>query len=468
MAHILIVDDEPALYAMLSRLLQERGHTVQGAPSGEAALAAVRERPADLVLLDLHMDGMDGLETLDRLRRAVPAVPVAMITAFGDVGSAVTAMKRGAIDFFAKPFDNARLLDAIDVLLAIRRGGLDRARPEAIGESEPFRDAMDLALRFAVPDINVLLCGETGTGKEVFARLIHAASKRGKGPFVPVDCSVLPGELVESELFGHEKGAFTGATASRIGRFEAANGGTLFLDEVGNLSLGFQAKLLRVLQERSFCRVGSSEPLRVDVRIVSATNVDLGEAVQRGTFRRDLFYRLDEIAITLPPLRTRRGDVRPLAEHFVRLAAGWLGRPVPTICGAALEVLDAWSWPGNVRELESALKVAVVLAADIILPEHLPVEIRGSRLNGAGSAAHKPGNDGKGPTQLALTLPPMGQGTSLSAFRSEAAEQAERILLSGMLQRQRSTYAQLARLLGVDPKTLRAKLRKYGMDKRVA
>jgi len=472
MAHVLVVDDEPALCAVLTPLLRERGHTAQGALSGEAALVAVRERRPDLVLLDLRMDGMDGLETLDRLRRTAPSVPVVMSTAYGDIDSAVTAMKMGALDFLAKPFDNARLLDTIDRLLAISRGGLARPRPAAIGESVPFRDTMDLALKFAVPDINVLLCGETGTGKEIFARLIHAASKRGEGPFVPVDCSMLPSELVESELFGHEKGAFTGATVARIGRFEAANGGTLFLDEVGNLSLGFQAKLLRVLQERCFCRVGSSEPFRVDVRIVSATNVDLREAIQRGAFRRDLFYRLKEINIELPPLRERRGDVPLLAGHFARLAAGRLGRPVPTLCGAALEALDAWSWPGNVRELESAIKTAVVLAADVILPEHLPAEIRGSLPGGAGLAAREPGKQGEDHArmelQMELKIPPPGQEVNLKAFASEAAEQAERILLASMLQRERCAYVQLAKLLGVDPKTLRAKLRRYGLDRRAA
>ena len=376
--------------------------------------------------------------------------------------------------------------------LALRRGatGTFRLRP---GTDRSFLAAKDLGVRFAMPEINVLLTGETGTGKDVFARMIHDASKRSLGPFLPVDCSVLPGELVESELFGHEKGAFTGAVTARIGRFESAQGGTLFLDEIGNLPLGVQAKLLRVLQERRISRLGSTETIRLDVRLVSATNVDLEDAVERGAFRRDLYFRLNEASIPLPPLRDRPGDVELLALHFAEASARRLGRPAPALTEEALQSLASYGWPGNVRELENAMKAAVVLADTKIKPEHLPSGLQNGRVASAAKArsaarsiaAGPAGRDtGKratiavpptrgstrpAPTEtpgvlhVELDIPLDETGMDLKAVAARAAEEAERALLRELLSQGDRNLARLSRLLDVDPKTLRARLRKYGL-----
>lgn len=464
MAHVLMIDDERELCSLLARMLTERGHVAVSAFSGEAALAAVRERRPDLVLLDLHLDGMDGIEALRRLRRAVPGVPIVMITAFGDVSTAVSAMKEGATDFVTKPFNNVALLDAVDRLLATDRSSQPEGAPLLIGESPALRQALDAALQFAVPDINVLLLGETGTGKEVFARTIHSASKRRTGPFVAIDCSMLSESLIEAELFGHQKGSFTGAIATRPGRLELAQGGTLFLDEIGNLPMSFQAKLLRVLQERRLERVGGRDAIRLDVRLISATNADIKEAIRAGAFRQDLYYRLGEMTIELPPLRDRGEDVRAMARHFVGLYAARFNRGVTGLSHEALDVLSAYTWPGNVRELESAIKRAVVLADTLVRVEHLPKEIgaaaRASPPIVAAAEAVARGDHLRVELDLGMSLSTL----DLKAFGAEAAEQAERSLLVELIRRSSMTCAQLAKMLGVDPKTLRAKLRKYHLE----
>jgi DNA-binding NtrC family response regulator len=462
LAHVLIVDDEPALGAIVAALLHQRGHTSQWVGSGAAALEAVSARVPDLVLLDLHLGCMDGLEVLRRLRPAAPFIPIVMVTGDGSVQVAVDAMKQGATDFIVKPFDNLALLRTVEALLAMkRREGV----PLLLGDSPAFLQAMELALRFAVPDINVLLLGETGTGKELFARAIHAASKRRNGPFVAVDCSVMPEGLIESELFGHERGAYTGATASRQGHLEAAQGGTLFLDEIGNWPLDYQAKFLRVLQSRKMERVGGRGSVSLDVRVVSATNVNLVEAIRAGRFRQDLYYRLQEITIELPPLRNREGDVRRIARHYVAAYAARFGCPVTGISEEALLLLDRHDWPGNVRELESVIKGAVVRARDVIGPEHLPPEIRGS-------APAQPVLISKGLERVThdeervtveVEFGIHAAHLDLKAVGAEAAEKVERSLLASLLRDRRLSRAQMAKLLGVDPKTLRSKLRRYGL-----
>ena len=467
MAHILIVDDERELCALLATLVQERGHSAQCVHSGEAALKSASERQPDLVLLDFHLEGIDGIETLRLLRRNAPC-PIVMLTAFGNVQAAVNAMKLGATDFISKPFNNEALLGTIERLLKMR-GEARAETPALIGESPAFRKALDLALKFAVPDINVLLLGETGTGKELFARTIHEASKRRGGPFTAVDCSMLPESLIESELFGHEKGSFTGATTARIGRFELAQGGSLFLDEIGNLPVEFQAKLLRVLQERRMERVGGSETIRLDVRVVSATNVNLKEAIRTGVFRQDLYYRLQEMAIRLPSLRERHGDIRRIAEHFATLFASQFGSNVSGISEAALEALERYPWPGNVRELENVMKSAVVLADKVVLPSDLPAEIGDfASLNVvAGAMSEEPGGAG-GLLRLDIEVGLENSAIDLKALGAQAAEQAERSLLQVLVRRGRMNGTQMARLLGVDPKTLRTKLKRYGLETRLA
>jgi len=461
MADVLIVDDERDLCALIARLLDDRGHATRCVASGEAALAAVGERRPDLVLLDMCLGGMDGIEALRRLQPLVPGTPIVMMTAFGNVSAAVTAMRSGATDFISKPFSNQTLLSSIETMLAMRSAARGDA-PTLIGESPAFRKAMDLALRFAVPDINILLLGETGTGKELFARAIHAASKRRSGPFVAVDCSMLAENLIESELFGHEKGAFTGATSARVGWFEMAQGGTLFLDEIGNLPTAFQAKLLRVLQERRVERVGGRDTIRLDVRVIAATNVNLKEGIAAGSFRQDLYYRLQEMTICLPPLRERSGDLHHIARYFVAKYAERFGTGVRGISEDALEMFEAYHWPGNVRELENAIKSSVILATDVVRPEHLPLDLRSHGTGGAVRAVSSDVDEERLKLQIEIGL--HASEIDLKALGAEAAEQAERLLLAALLRRGHMSGAQLAKLLGVDPKTLRSKLRRYGLD----
>ena len=338
---------------------------------------------------------------------------------------------------------------------------MERDCPVLVGASPPYQRALELARRFAPQDITMLLLGETGTGKELFARAIHAASRRSHRAFVPVDCSTLTETLIESELFGHEKGSFTGATGSRIGRFELAQGGTLFLDEIGNLPIGIQAKLLRVLQSRQLERVGGREPIRLDVRLVAATNVDLEDAIAAGRFRQDLYFRLQEMTITLPPLRDRPGDVARLAEHFVGVYARHFNLPVCGISRGALDILEAYSWPGNARELENAIKSAVILASEIVLPGDLPPSIAGCRRSAGASVARDAGGDR---VHFEFELGVRGGPIDLKALGARAAEQAERSLIQTLIRQGSRSSAYLAKRLSVDPKTLRLKLRRYGLD----
>ncbi|MBI5490275.1 MAG: sigma-54-dependent Fis family transcriptional regulator [Deltaproteobacteria bacterium] len=493
MARIVVVGRAPDAGGALGAVLGAGRHKVRIAESLDDAMRLVRAERSDVVLLDLDAAGDEGPQALRRLRREAPGTAVVVLTGNDSIETAVAAMKLGAVDFLPKPVDTARAVEALEAILALRRGATGTFRLHVLGASRPFLVAKDLALRFAVPDVNVLLAGETGTGKDVFARMIHDASKRSQGPFVPVDCSVLPGELIESELFGHEKGAFTGATAARLGRFESAQGGTLFLDEIGNLPLGVQAKLLRVLQERRFSRVGATDTVRLDVRLVSAANVDLEEAIRRGAFRRDLFFRLNEMTIALPPLRERPGDVELLARHFTDASARRMGKPPPAFAADALRCLEAHDWPGNVRELESAMKAAVVLAEDTIGPDHLPPNVRreacapaaephGGLQPAAGVRTHPqpPSNSSRAlegavrPSEAApdlqgsvlhveLDIPLARTGVDLKAVGALAAEQAEQALLRELLARGGLSLGRLSRLLDVDPKTLRAKLKKYGL-----
>jgi DNA-binding NtrC family response regulator len=480
MAHALIVDDESTIRRIVERVLRERGHTSEQAESGEAALVAVGARRPDLILLDVNMGGMDGLEALPMLCRAVPGVPVVIMTGQHSVDVAVRAFKLGAVDFVCKPFEGHKLQQTIDALLTARRDVVAEAGPALVGESPRFRETMTLARKYALPDINILLEGDTGTGKELFARAIHAASKRASAAFIPVDCSILSESLIESELFGHERGAFTGATTSRIGHFERADGGTLFLDEIGNLSPAFQAKLLRVLQERTLERVGGRETIKLDIRVVSATNANLREAVAAGTFRRDLFYRLGEVTIRPPPLRDRAGDVERIAAHFAHRYAAQFGLPVLGISGPAMERLNAYSWPGNVRELENAIKSAVVIADDFIEIEHLPEDVIECSTPAAPPVSFAPISFSSSPTstasatfsledmierfKLAMASTDESAHFDFKGLINDSTEQVEKSLLTAAVKEGRYSLVQLAKTLKIDVKTLRLKLRKYGLD----
>jgi len=384
---VLVVDDEPALRKSIARILGARGYEVATADDGQAGLEALERSQPDVLLTDLLMPRMSGLDLLQKAKQRWPDLEVVIMTAFADVDTAVSAVKAGAYDFLTKPFPSndavalsvakaaehhrliARAQQLEERLIARERFG------ELIGNSRRMQDVYRLIEGVASATSTVLVLGESGTGKELVARAIHQSSPRQTKPFVTVNCAAIPKDLVESELFGHVRGAFTGAQAARAGLFDSADGGTIFLDEVGDLPLAAQVKLLRTLQEGEVKRVGSDETRIVDVRVVAATNVDLKAKIESGEFRRDLYYRLNVIAIHLPALREREEDVVLLANHFVRKLAVRMGRSAKTLGEGALDALRAHSWPGNVRELEHAVEHAFVLSrGEIIEASDLPIE----------------------------------------------------------------------------------------------
>ena len=371
-ARILVCDDEPAHRESLRRIFERAGHEVLLAEDGAAALSVLQKEPVNVVLTDLVMPRMDGHELLKAARTLQPEADVVLMTAYGTVENAVAAMREGAYDFITKPVKRGEVLACIDRCLERQalvvenrslKAELAAARgPEGlVGNSPAMRELIATLKQVAPSSATVLLAGESGTGKELCARAIHQLSPRATGPFVAVNCAALPETILEAELFGAEKGAFTGATERRTGRFERAHKGTLLLDEVGDIPLGMQVKLLRVLQEGEIERLGGSETVPVDVRLVAATHKDLAELVREGRFREDLYYRLDVIRISLPPLREREGDVAVLAMFFLKRFAEKHRKPVVSIEQRALEALSSWSFPGNVRELENAIERAVVL-----------------------------------------------------------------------------------------------------------
>jgi len=395
MARIIVADDNDAMRDGMALALTRQGHEVLAVKGGAECLAAYARHPAEVVVTDLRMVPVDGLEVVRRLRERDPDATVVVVSAHGTIATAVDAMRAGATDFIEKPFSpevlRARVEKAAEIARERRGARTDRGRAEAmdadrvrerdpsgiVGGSEPMRRALELVRKVAATDATVLVLGESGTGKELVARALHAGSRRAAGPFVTISCAAIPEPLLESELFGHERGAFTGAVKRKLGRFELADGGTLFLDEVGELPHAMQVKLLRVLQERRFERVGGEETVEADVRLVSATNRDLGAMVKAGTFREDLYYRLAVVPVTLPPLRDRPGDVRALAEHFLVKLAPRAGRRVRGLSAEALALLEAHRWPGNVRELENAIAQALVFAeGDLVEPADLPEGLR--------------------------------------------------------------------------------------------
>jgi len=384
---ILVVDDEPNYLVVLSELLKEEGFEVFTAESGEEGLKVARENDLDLVITDMRMPGMDGLQLLKSVKSLNQHLPVIMVTAFGEVEKAVVAMKAGAYNYLAKPFSNDELL--VNIRKAIEHYSLLREnlrlRDEArvrygfasiVGKNVLMQEIYTLIEKVAPTPASVLITGESGTGKELVARAIHINSPRENGPFISVNCAALPETLLESELFGHEKGAFTGAASLRKGRFELADTGTLFLDEIGDIPLPLQAKLLRVLQERSFERVGGNRTINVDVRIITATNKELKEEVENGRFREDFFYRLNVVHIHLPPLRERADDIPMLTEHFITKFAKVLNKPNLQVSMEALRFLVSLPWDGNVRELENTIeRSAILCSGDVIAPEDVSPEM---------------------------------------------------------------------------------------------
>lgn len=367
---ILIADDEPGIRESLQKLLEFEAYRVILAGDGPSALDLLRDHPADLVLLDIKMPGMDGLEVLSHIHQERPELPVVIISGHGTVQTAVEATRLGAFDFIEKPIDADR------ILLVIRNGLAQsallkenislkaemRGTQHLVGEHPDIKAILETIGKVATTTARVLIMGENGTGKEMVARTLHELSPRRDERFIEVNCAAIPEELIESELFGHERGAFTGAVQRRVGKFELADNGTLFLDEVGDMSPGAQAKVLRVLQESVFERVGGSETMKVDVRVVAATNKDLLEASRDGSFREDLFYRLNVVPLVLPPLRDRVSDLPELIDHFLHLTAAELGQPVKRITKRAIDQLKEYAWPGNVRELRNLIERVIILA----------------------------------------------------------------------------------------------------------
>jgi two-component system response regulator PilR (NtrC family) len=378
MADILVVDDERSMRELLTILLRKSGHQVSTASSGDEALALVEraERAPDLVIQDLKMPGLPGIELISRLKKIDPDRPIIVITAFSTWDSTVEAMRRGAYDYVKKPFDNEEIRQAVERALS-RRRILEEARGkpdlpelrELVGNSPKMREVLDMVRRVAPAESTVLIQGESGTGKELIARMIHYYSPRAASPFISVNCGAFPESLLESELFGHMRGTFTGAVADKKGLFQIADGGTFFLDEVGEMPLSTQVKLLRVLEERQFYPLGATRPVRIDVRFVCATNRDLSEEVRNGRFRGDLYFRLNVIPVTLPPLRAREGDIPLLAGYFVRKYAAALGREITGIAPAAQAKLESYHWPGNVRELENVIQRAIALGRGSVIED---------------------------------------------------------------------------------------------------
>ena len=434
MAHVLIVDDDTAFREALAEAVADFGHAVSEAASGAAGAAAVARGGIDAVLLDLRMPGLDGIEVLRRIRARPDAPPVAILTAHATAANTIEAMRLGAADHLTKPIERAELRRVLDAMLASWTGPTPVADPgddAFVGSSAAMRAVQKTIGRLADGDTTVLVTGETGSGKEVVARAIHDHGRRAGGAFVAVNCAAIPHDLLESELFGHLRGAFTGATADRAGAFRDAHGGTLFLDEIGDMDMAMQAKILRVLQERVVTPVGG-RPLAVDVRIVAATHRALAERVRQGTFREDLFYRLNVVPLHLPPLRERIADIVPLAEHFLRAAGG------PGLTAAAAAVLVRHAWPGNVRELRNAMQRVSAL-------------VRSPRV---------------GAEDLGFLEPPPDAAAGLDWPDEDlpaAVARLEEFLIRRALRRSGGNRAEAARALNIRRQFLYAKLERYGL-----
>ena len=447
----LVVDDQPAFRRLVARILSDDGFAVREASDGRRALELALAEPFDLVVSDVKMPRLDGLGLLARLRAERPALPVVLVTAYGSISSAVDAMRAGAFDYLSKPLGDPDDLRVVASRALAHRDALLSERQGDDGEALVYRDpgmerVMALVARVAPTDATVLLTGESGTGKELVARRLHARSRRAEGPFVPVNCAALSETLLDSELFGHERGAFTGADRRRQGRFEVADGGTLFLDEVGEMSAALQAKLLRVLQERTFERVGGVQPVSVDVRLVAATHRDLEAMVAAGSFRQDLYYRLAVVPIHLPPLRERGGDVLVLARHLLRVHAARHrpDRAAPRLTAAAEEALTAHRWPGNVRELSNTVERAVIVCdGDAVTPAELGLGQGGGALEAGAGGAER---GARGPAGGSLNL-----------------KELERQAIARALEETGGNRREAAELLGIALRTLHYKLNEYGL-----
>ncbi|HBW15085.1 MAG TPA: DNA-binding response regulator [Desulfovibrio sp.] len=451
--HILVIDDEKNYLLVLEALLTDAGYAVTALNDPETALAFLEESEVDVVITDMKMPRVTGREVLERVKKTWPHIPVCIMTAFGSIEGAVDVMKYGAFDYITKPFSNDELLlsvqNAAELSRVHRQYRALRANLEErygthqiIGRSKAIREVLDMVDRAAPSRSTVLITGESGTGKELVARAIHFSSPRNSGPFVSVNCMALNPGVLESELFGHEKGSFTGAMAMRRGRFEQADGGTLFLDEIGELTPELQVKLLRVLQERRFERVGGGDEIEVDIRVVAATNKDLQKEVENGAFREDLYYRLNVVHVALPPLRERREDIPLLVGHFVEKLARDNGMKPKTFTPEAHDYLTGYEWPGNIRQLQNVVERCLVLvASDTVGVDDLPPEIR----------------DEESQLKSAVDLLPVRLDLADTLEKIEAA------LIRRALVRAEFVQVKAAELLGISKSLLQYKLKKYGI-----
>ena len=462
MAHVLIVDDENNIRRVLAAMLKRDGYEVTTAADGEQAIAALHRAAIDVVVTDLVMPSMGGLDLLRQCATAHPDVPVIMITAHGTVDTAVEAMKAGAFDYITKPFEQeelrkviakaarARVLEGQHVHPPAGEG----ERPPLVGQSQSMRAVYDVIGRVADSPSTVLITGESGTGKELVAQALHRGSSRRTQPLIKVNCAAIPKDLVESELFGYERGAFTGAVGSKPGRFELADGGTLFLDEIGEIPIEMQVKLLRALQESEFERVGGIKTLRVDVRLIAATNRNLEVLIADGRFREDLFYRLNVVPIALPALRDRREDIPLLIQHFIEKYNRRLGKRVERVDEGALEILAAYAWPGNIRELENVMERSVLFAdGPLVTVAQLPETLR-ERTPGASVPVAAVGALG------AMAAP---SGASMKDIVRQAQSELEKTLISRALEETSGNVTRAAKKLQISRKSLQVKMKELGL-----
>jgi len=480
MDKLLLIDDEADVQYSFRRIFNGPDIQLSTASSGEEGLKLIPRLKPDLVIMDVRMGGISGLETLRRLRQTDARTPVIMMTAYGSTQTAIEAMKLGAYDYLLKPFDVPKLKQIVYSALkaakemkqaiAIQPADFDDDTDAGIvGRSEAMQTIFKTIGQLSASDATVLITGESGTGKELVARAIYQHSRRSKQPFLAINCAAIPENLLESELFGHEKGAFTGATTQRIGKFEQGNHGTLFLDEVGDMSLATQAKILRVLQDGSFERVGGNQTVRVDVRIIAATNKQLEKAVADGQFREDLFYRLNVVRIHLPPLRERREDIKLLAGYFLRKFSRQLRQPVKSISPEAMEFLLQHSWPGNVRELENAIQRALIMSkGDVLLPADFTQEILSARqAKPEVSVSPAPIQPKAGETNLEALARQLFDWAKQDS-RRRLIPAVERELVIHALRETKGNQVHAARLLGISRATLRKRIEKFGIQQQIS
>ena len=466
---VLVVDDEASVRESLRLILKERAEVTLAA-SGDVALESISAGRFDVILLDILMPGRDGLEILECIRALTNAPQVIMLTATKTVKTAVRAMKLGAFDYVTKPFDIDELLVLVDraaqasallqeVTVLRQEVGRRYSFDSVIGRSAAMQSVLDTVSRVARLRTTVLLTGESGTGKEVIAKAIHYNSPRSAGPLVAINCAAIPENLLESELFGHERGAFTDAHSRKLGHFESAHRGTIFLDEIGEMNPGTQAKLLRVLEQGTFTRVGGSQPITVDVRVIAATNRDLDKSMKDGSFRPDLYFRLNVVAIHLPPLRERRDDLPLLVEHFLRLFSRSLGRNIVSVTDEARRCLEGYDWPGNVRELQSVLKYGIIQAhGEVLTLDCLPEAIRAAtQALPAPAPAPEPAT-----VDVARLTAGLLRAGEPDIYRRISLE-VDRVVMNTVLRHTKGNQVQASELLGISRTTLRAKLRALGM-----